>query len=241
MVALPRPGLGVYITAQWPDPAAFSSFLKALDGLADFVEVGIPTNNPKYDGPFIRSSHKSTPIKGLKAIEGIPLPRNAVLMGYAEDFAGKFDELARAAAEAGATSVLLPDLLIDMPERLDDYVKAMKSHGLETTFFLPGKFPYQLAERLARHNPLFIYIGLYAATGIKLPVYVERNIRIAKAHIGDTYLVAGFAIDSGEKARAVIEAGADGIVVGTAAMRLLKERGLDAALNLLVEIKGSIK
>ncbi len=241
MVGLPRPGLGVYITAQWPDPAAFFSFLKALDGLADFVEVGIPTNNPKYDGPFIRSSHRSAPIKGLKAVEGIPLPKNAVLMGYAEDFVGKFDELARAAAEVGATSVLLPDLLIDMPEKLDDYVRAMRAHGLETAFFLPGKFPYQLAEKLARHDPLFIYIGLYAATGIKLPVYVERNIRIARAHIGDTYLVAGFAIDSGGKARAVIEAGADGIVVGTAAMKLLKERGLNAALDLLDEIRSSIK
>lgn len=241
MAKLPRPGLGVYITARWPDPSAFSSFLKAIESLADFVEVGLPSENPKYDGPFIRASHRSVPVKGLEAVKGMSFPKNTVLMGYAEDFAGKFDELARVASEAGAASVLLPDLLIDTPERLDDYVNAMRSHGLEVAFFLPGKFPYQLAERLARHDPLFIYIGLYAATGIKLPVYVERNIRIARAHIGDVYLVAGFAIDSGEKARAVVEAGADGVVVGTAAMRLVKERGLDAALGFLNEIKRSIK
>ncbi|MGC9119177.1 MAG: tryptophan synthase subunit alpha [Thermoproteus sp.] len=241
MAALPRPGLGVYITANWPNRDVFARFLDAVKGIADFVEIGIPTDNPKYDGPFIRSSHRSVQVKGLDALRGLRLPENTVLMGYAEDFAGRFDEVARAAAEAGAVSVLLPDLLIDMPDMLDAYVAAMRREGLAPTFFLPGKFPYALAERLAGYGPLFIYVGLYAATGIKLPVYVERNIKLARSHIGGIYLVAGFAIDSPDKARALIEAGADGLVVGTAAMRRLAEGGVKAAVDFLSEIRKAIK
>lgn len=241
MATLPRPGLGVYVTAGWPNGAVFAEFLDAAAGIADFVEVGIPTENPKYDGPFIRSSHRSAPVKGIAALRGLELPENAILMGYAEDFAGRFDELARAAAGAGAASVLLPDLLIDMPEMLDAYVASMRANGLAPAFFLPGKFPYALAERLAGYDPLFIYIGLYAATGIKLPVYVERNIKLAREHIGKTYLVAGFAIDGPDKARALVEAGADGLVVGTAAMKRLAEGGVEAAVEFLAEIKRAIR
>ncbi|MEL9991196.1 MAG: tryptophan synthase subunit alpha [Thermoproteus sp.] len=241
MASLPKPGLGVYITANWPNRDVFIRFLNAIRGIADFVEIGIPTDNPKYDGPFIRSSHKAVPIKGLEALRGFELPENAVLMGYAEDFADRLDELARAAADLGAVSVLLPDLLIDFPHLLDRYIEAIRAHGLEPTFFLPGKFPYALAERLAAYRPLFIYLGLYAATGIQLPVYVERNVKLARSHIGDVYLVAGFAIDSGEKARALVRAGADGLVVGTAAMKRLKEGGVDEAAKFLAEIRNAIR
>ncbi|CCC82034.1 tryptophan synthase subunit alpha [Thermoproteus tenax] len=238
---LPKPGLGVYITAQWPNSETFRSLLSSLDQVADFVEIGVPTTNPKYDGPFIRLSHREAAVKGLGALQGLDLPKNAVLMAYAEDYLGKFDALARAAAESGAVSVLLPDLLVDFPEALEEYVLAVRRNGLDPSFFLPSKFPYALAGRLASYNPLFLYIGLYAATGIRLPVYVERNIKIARQYAGDVYIVAGFAIDSADRARAIVGAGADGLVVGTAAMKILKERGLQQTLAFLAEIKEALR
>nr|KJR73649.1 MAG: tryptophan synthase subunit alpha [Thermoproteus sp. AZ2] len=238
---LPRPGLGVYITARWPDEGLFKRFLGAVEGLADFVEVGIPTANPKYDGPFIRRSHRSVGVKGLAALEELGRVKNLILMGYAEDFANDLDSLFRAAQAAGAVSVLLPDLLIDFPELLEAYAAKSKEYGLEPAFFLPSKFPHALARRLAGYSPLFIYLGLYAATGIRLPVYVERNIKIARELIGDTYLVAGFAIDSGERARSLIGAGADGVVVGTAAMRALEGGGVEAAVAFLSEIRRALR
>ena len=90
-------------------------------------------------GPFIKSSHWSAPIKDIGALRGVELPENAILMGRAEDFAGRCNKLTRAAAGAGAVSILLPNLLIDMPKMLNAYAASMRAHGLASTFFLPGK------------------------------------------------------------------------------------------------------
>lgn len=231
--------MGVYITARWPDEGKFSEYLDALRGVADFVEVGVPTDNPKYDGPFIRLSHRSVKVKGLEALRGLGRVDNLVVMAYAEDFADDLEGLFRAARDAGAASVLLPDLLVDFPDLLEAYVAKAREHGLAPSFFLPSKFPHSLAARLASFDPLFIYLGLYAATGIRLPVYVERNIKAARELIGDVYLVAGFAIDSAERAKSLIAAGADGVVVGTAAMVKLGE-SLKRAVSFLREVKAAI-
>ena len=130
-------------------------------------------------------------------------------------------------------------MLIDFPEELDTYLKLTREYGLAPVFFLPSKFPYALAKRLAASKPDFIYIGLYAATGIELPVYVERNVKILRELAPDVYIVAGFAVDSPAKAAKLVRAGADGIVVGTAFMRRL-QKDVREALAFLAEVKKAL-
>ncbi|MCC6021137.1 MAG: tryptophan synthase subunit alpha [Thermoproteaceae archaeon] len=230
-----RPGLGVYLLAGWPDVATFMRALGAVGEAADFVELGLPSRNPKYDGPFIRRAHaEAEPVK-LARVSG-----EAFLMAYWEDFAGSPGELFSAAVEVGAAGVLAPDLLIDYPGELQRYIELSRAHGLELAFFLPGKFPHALLRRLASLRPAFIYLGLYAATGVELPVYVERNIRLARELAGDAYLVTGFAIDNPSKAAAVIKAGADAVVVGTAFLRRLKS-SVEEAVAFLRELRRALE
>jgi len=210
--------------------------------MADFIEVGVPTRNPKYDGPLIRRTHRGAETLGLDAIRALPrVDRPVIVMAYVEDYVHDLAGLARAAAEAGATSLLLPDLLIDFPELVEEYLSACRDAGLQPSFFIPGKFPYAIARKIAGTDPLFIYIGLYAATGIKLPVYVERNIRLLREVVGDKYIVAGFAISGPDMVRSIISAGADGVVVGSALIRRLEEGGVDEGLRFLANLRTGLK
>ncbi len=86
---------------------------------------------------------------------------------------------------------------------------------------------------MASLEPLFIYLGgLYASTGgTKLPVYIERNVSIVRKLVGDTYLVTGFAVRDAGMVRALIEAGANGVVVGTAFIERMGN--LDDAMEFL--------
>ncbi len=230
-MTLPRPALGVYLIAGWPDVSTYRDVVRRLEGVIDFFEMGIPTKNPKYDGPFIRRAH------GEITTADFSRPRvPTYLMAYWEDYQ---THLFKIASEIGARGVLFPDLLIDFPNALEEYVEMSKRHGLSTVFFIPGKFPYRLARALVDLEPDFIYLGLYAATGIELPVYVERNIKILKSIAPDVYVVAGFAVDTPKKVEMLIRAGADAVVVGTAFMKKLAA-GFGDALDFLQSLKKAL-
>ncbi|GGP18878.1 tryptophan synthase subunit alpha [Thermocladium modestius] len=225
-----RPSLGLYITATYPDSTTFKNVLNRTRGIVDFYEIGIPTNNPKYDGPIIRMTHFKSQLKGLEAVK-VANYEKSILMGYIDDYVNSLDAVAEIAAQVGASAILFPDLLFDHFDRLDDYVKAMRSHGLDTAFFVSSKTPHKIIERVASLEPLFIYLGLYASTGTKLPVYIERNVSIVRKLVGDTYLVTGFAVRDAGMVRALIEAGANGVVVGTAFIERMGN--LDDAMEFL--------
>lgn len=227
--------LGVYILAGWPSAEVYRKAVAAAAQVADFVELGLPSRNPKYDGPFIRRAHdEAEPVElGL-------VPGEVYVMAYWEDHAAKPEALFEAAAAAGARGVLAPDLLIDFPSELGRYIELARRFKMEPVFFVPGKFPHGLVRRLASYRPAFIYLGLYAATGIELPVYVERNIKVFREVAPEVFLVAGFAIDSPQKAAAVVRAGADAVVVGTAFLRRLRS-SVEEAVAFLREIKRALQ
>lgn len=219
-----RPSLGLYITATYPDSSTFLEVLNRTRGIVDFYEIGIPTNNPKYDGPIIRMTHFKSQLKGLEAIK-ITSYEKSILMGYIDDYVDSLDAVAKTAAQVGASAILFPDLLFDHFNRLNDYIDAMRRHDLRPAFFVSSKTPHKIIEKLASLEPLFIYLGLYASTGTKLPVYIERNVSIVRKLIGNTYLVTGFAVRDSSMVRALIEAGANGVVVGTAFIERMSNLG----------------
>ena len=227
--------LGVYILAGWPSAEVYRKAVAGAAQVADFVELGLPSRNPKYDGPYIRRAHgEAEPVElGL-------VPGEVYVMAYWEDHAARPEALFEAAAAAGARGVLAPDLLIDFPPELGRYVELARRFKMEPVFFVPGKFPHGLVRRLASYRPAFIYLGLYAATGIELPVYVERNIKVFREVAPEVFLVAGFAIDSPQKAAAVVRAGADAVVVGTAFLRRLRS-SVEEAVAFLREIKRALQ
>ncbi len=224
-MALRTPGLGIYLTAGYPDENTFRRVLKALTPLCEFIEIGVPTNNPKYDGPKIRRTHFGAKVKGVEALRLIENSnRPLIVMAYLEDHIGMLDVLFKAAADINAASVLLPDLLFEYPDEIERYVEYCRRYGLKPTFFISSNTPHALMRRLISYNPLFIYVGLYAATGIKLPLMIERNVREVRRVLGpEAILVAGFAINSPEMVRLVLEAGANAVVVGSALVDRLND------------------
>ncbi|WP_054842993.1 tryptophan synthase subunit alpha [Vulcanisaeta distributa] len=235
-----KPGLGAYVTATYPSKETFLNAVKCLSNVSDFLEIGIPTQNPKYDGPVIRKTHFASELKGLDAVKvarygDVP----TILMGYVEDYVSNMELVAEIANEVGASSVLFPDLLFEHIDLLESYVDAMRNYSLRPTFFVSSNTPHRLISMLVKYEPLFIYLGLYAATGIKLPLYIERNVREVRKLVDDVTLIAGFAINTPpEMVRLVINAGADAVVVGTALVDKLNDQR--ACTEFMAKLRGGL-
>lgn len=243
-----RPGFGVYIPLGYPDPDTFYEVLDSLRGCVDFIEVGIPSRRPKYDGPFIRRAHRvlvdAGAPAGFDAYRELPerLPAPGIVMGYLEDIGpGRLGEAAAIAAGKGYASILLPDLAFDYPSMLHAYVSACRAAGLQPSFFASSKFPHRWLDYYAANNPLLVYLGLQPSTGVRLPISVCRNIRTARRLLGETYLLAGFSVRSGEDASSIIACGADGVVVGTRFMQVLVEDGVDEAVSYACMMRRAVR
>ncbi|GAB6148149.1 tryptophan synthase subunit alpha [Stetteria hydrogenophila] len=245
-MALRRPGFSVYLTIGYPSPDSFPGVLGALAGCADFLELGLPTGRPKYDGPTIRLTHKAVVSRGVRGVEALKLVEAAgveapfTLMAYMGDFEDSLRGVLEAAASAGALCVLFPDLPFDYPWRVGEYVEESERAGLRPCFFASSRFPHRWLQLYAAKDPLYVYLGLQPATGVKLPIGVERNVRLAKHLLGDTYLLAGFAIRTPEMARGIIESGADGVVVGSAVARALEGGGVEEARRLACTLRDAV-
>ena len=244
---LSRPGFSVYLTLGYPEPARSLEVLEALSGCVDFYELGLPTRRPKYDGPTIRMTHRRAVEAGVVGLEALRLLEGGLekpftVMAYMEDYAdGRgLRGLLEEAASAGALCVLLPDLPFEYPERLEEYVDESLRAGLRPCFFASSRFPHRWLQLYADMRPLYIYLGLQPATGVELPIAVEKNVRLARRLVGDRYLLTGFAVRRPETAAALIRAGADAVVVGSAVARALEEGGVEAARGLACSLWGAV-
>ncbi len=241
---LARPGFSSYWTLGYPTLPASLEALSALSECSDFLEVGLPSRNPMYDGPVIRDTHRRAERAGIeRALRRLEsLARPYTLLAYMADYRdGSLRRLLEGAASAGALCVLMPDLAFEYPDAVGEYVDESLRAGLKPCFFASSRFPHGWLRRFASYSPLYVYLGLQPATGVKLPVEVERNVALARKLVGSAYLVAGFSVRSPETARSLIEAGADAVVVGSALVRAYNEGGLEAARETACRIAGGVR
>lgn len=229
---LARPGFSVYLTIAWPSPTVFHKLLEALEPCVDYLELGIPSRRPIYDGPTIRSTHREatrhvTGLEALKLVKDAGFGKPFLVMAYLAEH--RLEDLLRHSAEAGAASMLLPDLPFEQPSRIGEYVEEARRHGMRPSLFASTKFPHHMLHQYRSTNPLLVYLGLQPATGVRLPARMLENISLARSLLGDTYLLAGFSISSGDQARSVIQAGASGVVVGSHIAKTFRRGGVEAA------------
>jgi len=220
-----------YITAGDPSPARTVSLVLALERAGvDIVELGVPFSDPIADGPVIqraaeRALKAGTTMGGILEIarrirqqSQIPL----LLFTYLNPaLRYGFERLATEAKEAGIDGCLLTDLSV---EEADAYVKGMRDHGLDTVFLAAPTSNARRLELVAKYSTGFVY--LVSRTGVtgeqdQLPASVTNMVQALRAQT-DKPIAVGFGVSRREHVEA-LRAEADGIIVGSAIVRLIEE------------------
>ncbi len=237
-----------YLMGGDPDPSMSLEYLCAVaEGGADLLEVGIPFSDPVADGPTIQAaglraleSGATTEtvlevVRGLKREYPVPL----VLMGYYNPIL-RFGEGAfcTAAAECGVDGLIVPDL---PPEEAAPLRDAAERVGLGLVFLATPETVGQRLDLILRYTRGFLYlVSRYGTTGERerLSREIPRLVGRVRERGGNVPIAVGFGISRPEHIRTVLEAGADGAVVGS---RLVREVGKGAPPEALARLVRELK
>jgi tryptophan synthase alpha chain len=233
-----RPALVAYITAGDPSPDRTVELALAMErGGADVLELGVPFSDPIADGPVIQRASDRALQAGTNVAKVLEIARQIrsesalplLLFSYMNPLLRYgFDKLAKDARGAGIDGVLLTDLSVEEAEKP---VEQLGAQGLDTVFLAAPTSTERRLKLVAEYSSGFVYVvSRTGVTGERDSVLgsVEGLIGRLRA-LTPKPLAVGFGVSKPEH---VAEIGryADGVVVGSAFMRLIEEHAKDPNL-----------
>jgi tryptophan synthase alpha chain len=227
-----------YVMAGDPDLSTTQALVMELEqNGANIIELGVPFSDPLADGPVIqrasdRSLRNKTSLRAvmelvrrLRQKTQIPL----ILMTYYNPVHKYGEEqFARDAVACGVDGVIVPDL---PPEEAAQLLKASRKVGLDTIFLLaPTSTPRRIRKVSQVSQGFIYYVSLTGITGAGLGSFEEIKHKIQEIQRGSSRPVAvGFGISTPDQAAQVAQ-WADGVIVGSAIVKLVESHLQDPRL-----------
>lgn len=243
-----------YITAGDPDMDTTAQAMRLLDDCgADIIELGVPYSDPLADGPVIQAAacrslgNGTTLEKVLTMLRevGPSLSAPVVLFTYYNPILKRGPEVfLKAVKAAGGSGLVVPDVPLEETDSLRELTTA---NGLELILLTTPTTPVDRMRTIAKASQGFVYlVSLTGVTGARASVQsrVEGLLKELK-RVSDKPIGVGFGISRPEHATQVVEWGADGVIIGSALVKILGEaaspkEGLAALEKFTREMKASI-
>jgi tryptophan synthase alpha chain len=223
---------GAFVMLGDPDLETSAELLDAVvEGGADMVEVGIPFSDPVADGPVIQAAAQRALAAGVRVgdcldlIAGFRRRHPDVPLGiltYANIVIARAG-FSRDAAEAGTDSLLIADVPAIEAE---PFVREMEQAGLEPVLIAAANTPDATIERIAALSKAYTYCVTRAGiTGTHAAGQFDRRLIQRLDAAGAPPPVFGFGISAPEHVRAALDAGARGVISGSAIVDLAHRGG----------------
>ncbi len=215
---------GIYLVGDYPDREKFlESFRAVADAGYDFIEVGIPFNDPVADGPVIAAAVNESVRKGVSADDIIDVMRelkDVKIKKYIMTYANIIYSYGIKKFSERVKDFLDGIIIADLPNRM--------RHSFTGSGFEVPIIPFATLE--TRDSDLeilkdskgdFLYfVGIRGVTGSSANLKSDEIISKINAlkKITDKKIIIGFGIKTNADARDACEL-ADGFVVGTEAVK----------------------
>lgn len=220
-----------YLTVGYPNlEVSYQCALAALEAGADILELGVPFSDPTADGPVIAKASFEAIQSGGSLREAIALGSRLrkvrqeplVLFSYYNPLLSYGEAKAASDwAEAGGDGLLVVDL---PPEEGDSLREQASARELSIIpLIAPTTDEARAKKILGRGASGFIYyVSVAGVTGTGAAPLAEAGAHAAELErLSSIPAVVGFGIGTPEQARQAAEAGASGVVVGTALIRTI--------------------
>ena len=225
-----------FITAGDPSLAKTEEFILEMERAgADLIEIGIPFSDPIAEGVVIQEADIRSLAAGtttdkvfdmvldLRKKTEIPL----VFMTYVNPvYHYGYEKFFSRCQEAGIDGIIIPDLPFEEKGELEDIAAA---HGVDLISMIAPTSKQRIRD-IAREAKGFLYVvSSMGVTGTREEIRTDLGEILKEIRkVTDLPAAVGFGINTPEQA-AEIAAVADGVIVGSAIVKLAARYGGHAA------------
>ena len=225
-----------FITCGDPDLATTAAAVRAaVANGADLIELGIPFSDPTAEGPVIQGANLRALSGGVTTDKIFAFVRELrsdvaapmVFMTYANVvFSYGAEKFIAACRDIGIDGLILPDLPF---EEKEEFQPLCRQYGIDLVSLIAPTSENRIAM-IAREAEGFLYIvSSLGVTGTRSEITTDLAsiVKVVRENT-DIPCAIGFGISTPAQARKMA-ALADGVIVGSAIVKLLEQHGKDAA------------
>ncbi len=224
-----------FVTCGDPDLEVTAEVVRAaVENGADLIELGIPFSDPTAEGPVIQGANLRALtggittdkifqfVQALRRDVSVPL----VFMTYANVvFSYGADRFLSACGRIGIDGLILPDLPF---EEKEEFLPFCHKYGVDLISLIAPTSKNRIAM-IAREAEGFVYIvSSLGVTGVRSEIKTDLSSIIQSVRENTKIPCAvGFGISTPEQAKRMSEL-SDGVIVGSAIVKLIEKYGKDA-------------
>ncbi|ELY89333.1 tryptophan synthase subunit alpha [Natrialba taiwanensis] len=246
-----HPALITYITAGDPSLEDTKAYVEALDrGGADLIELGLPFSEPTAEGPTIQAAINraldagTTPGQFFDLVDDLSTEAPLLVMTYynmilqyGPSEASRASKAGAAkpqnkpdvrpfverAADAGLSGIIVPDLPAEEAGPLRD---ACDDHDIDLVFIVAPTTEGERLDRIMSQVSGFAYVqARLGTTGARADVSNATHDSLTRLADYDVPKAVGFGVSEGDHAAEIVDAGADGVIVGSALVDIIANHG----------------
>jgi len=234
-----------YITAAYPDRSFTTDLILAMaERGCDGIELGIPFSDPVADGPIIEEANMRALKGGFRFADILTISQEVgnrvdlYWMGYFNPFYRRgLKRVVQEARSLGIKGLIIPDLPYE--ERMRHFKMELQLPIID--FVAPTDPPERIGQILPEDGDGFVYLVAYAGiTGAnKREELAEVIGAIRQATKKPLYI--GFGVN--EETAKERSQGVDGVIVGSAFIKILLDDSLTARekIDKIASLSGKIK
>ncbi len=225
-----------FVTCGDPDLETTGRIVRAMaENGADMIELGIPFSDPTAEGPVIQEANIRALSGGVttdkifdlvaELRKNVSIPM--VFMTYANVvYSYGTERFISKCAEIEINGVILPDVPFEEKGEFEEFCG---EYGIDLISMIAPTSKDRIA-RIASEAKGFLYVvSSLGVTGTRSAITTDiaSMVRIVRENT-DIPCAVGFGISTPEQAAAVASA-ADGVIVGSAVVKIAAAKGRDAA------------
>ena len=234
-----------FITGGDPDVETTEKLIYAADRAgADLIEIGVPFSDPIAEGPVIQEANERALANGCttdklfdtiaKARKNTEIP--IVYLTYINPiYAYGKEKFMKRCKECGVDGLIIPDLPY---EEKGEFSDVCKEYGVDMISLI-APTSHERISMITKEAEGFIYcVSSMGVTGVRneIKTDVAEMIRLVKKET-DVPCAVGFGISEAEQAENMA-AVADGVIVGSAIVKIIAEHGTDSEQAVFEYVKN---
>lgn len=234
-----------FVTAGDPDlETSREIMVKMAQAGCDLIEIGIPFSDPIAEGPIIQEANLRSLSGGTTTDKVFSLAREVsaevdiplVFMTYLNVlFKYGYDKFLNNAKKSGVSGVIIPDLPFEEKAELQSVAQKYDIDVIS----LIAPTSEQRIQMIAKEAQGFVYeVSSLGVTGVRSEIKTDlESITRAVKSATDIPVAIGFGISTPEQAKKY-SAVADGVIVGSAIVKIIAQHGKNAPEEVYKYVKS---